>query len=122
MENKEKFRNKAVGTIICGCYTNKDKNRILEEKSYERSIHTNEEGKQAAVIVPIEEWKQLKAANEKLQNKLDILGGLQDALKEVQEIKQGKRKKGRTLGEFLSMKYEVRTTNNFERAAKSTCY
>ncbi len=63
---------------------------------------TNEEGKQTAVIVPIEEWKQLKAEHEKLLNKLEVLGGLRDALKEVQEIKKGKRKKGRTLGEFLN--------------------
>lgn len=63
---------------------------------------TNEEGKQTAVIVPIEEWRKLKAAHEKLLHKLAVLGGLQDALKEVQEIKQGKRGKGRTLGEFLN--------------------
>ncbi len=63
---------------------------------------TDEEGKQTAVIIPIEEWKQLKAEHEKLRNKLEVLGGLQEALKEVQEIKQGKRKKGRTLGEFLN--------------------
>ena len=61
----------------------------------------NEKGKQTAVVVPIDEWKELKAAHEKLLNKLEVLSGLQDALKEVQEIKQGKRKKGRTLDEFL---------------------
>ena len=53
----------------------------------------NEKGKQTAVVVPIEEWKELKAEHEKLLNKLEVLGGLQDALKEVQEIKEGKRKK-----------------------------
>ena len=63
---------------------------------------TDEKGKQTAVIVPIEEWKELKAEHEKLLNKLEILSGLQEALKEVQEIKQGNRKKGRTLGEFLN--------------------
>lgn len=62
----------------------------------------DEKGKQTAVIVPIEEWRQLKEAHEKLLNKLEVLEGLQDALKEVQEIKQGKRKKGKTLGEFLN--------------------
>ncbi|WPP52790.1 hypothetical protein [Catalinimonas niigatensis] len=62
----------------------------------------DEEGKQTAVIVPIEEWKQLRSEHEKLLNKLEVLGGLQDALKEVQDIKEGKRKKGRTLGEFLN--------------------
>jgi hypothetical protein len=63
---------------------------------------TDEAGKQTAVIVPIEEWKQLKIEHERLMNKLEVLGGLQDALKEVQQIKEGKRKKGRTLGEFLN--------------------
>ncbi len=62
----------------------------------------DEKGKQTAVVVPIEEWKELKAEHEKLLNKLEVLVGLQDALKEVQEIKQGKRIKGRTLGEFLN--------------------
>lgn len=62
----------------------------------------NEKGKQTAVVVPIEEWKELKAKHEKLLNKIEVLAGLQDALKEVQEIKQGRRKKGRTLGEFLN--------------------
>ena len=46
-----------------------------------------------------EEWKELKA---KLLSKLEVIDGLQEALQEVQEIKQGKRKKGRTLGEFLN--------------------
>ena len=63
---------------------------------------TDETGKQTAVIVPIEEWKQLKIEHEKLLNKLEVLGGLQDALKEVEQIKQGKKKKGRTLAEFLN--------------------
>lgn len=63
---------------------------------------TNEKGKQTAVIIPIKEWKELKAEHEKLLNKLELLDGLQDALKEVKEIRQGKREKGRTLGEFLN--------------------
>ena len=64
---------------------------------------TNEDGKQMAVVVPIKAWKELKKEHEKLLNKLEVLGGLQDALKEVQEIKQGKKKKGRTLSEFLNI-------------------
>lgn len=63
---------------------------------------TDEKGKQTAVIVSIEAWRQLQAEHEKLLNKLEVLGGIQEALKEVQEINQGKRKKGRTLGEFLN--------------------
>ena len=60
----------------------------------------NEKEKQTAVVVPIEEWKELKAEHEKLLNKIEVLAGLQ----EVQETKQGKRKKGRTLGELLNEK------------------
>lgn len=62
----------------------------------------DEEGKRTAVIVPIEEWEKLQIEHEKLLNKLEVSDGLQDALKEVREIKQGSRKKGRTLDEFLN--------------------
>ena len=61
----------------------------------------NEKGHQTAVVVPIDVWNQLKAEHEKLLHKLDVLDGLQDALQEVREIKQGKRKKGKMLSEFL---------------------
>lgn len=63
---------------------------------------TNEEGKQTAVIVPIEAWKQLQVEHEKLLNKLEVINGLQNALTEVQEIKNGNKEKGRTLSEFLN--------------------
>ncbi len=81
---------------------NKGENCILIEKAMSVQYIVNKKGKQTAVVVPIDEWKELKATHEKLLDKLAVLGGLQDALKEVQEIKQGKRKKGRTLGEFLN--------------------
>ena len=61
----------------------------------------NEKGHQTAVVVPIDVWNQLKAEHKKLLHKLDVLDGLQDALQEVREIKQGKRKRGKTLSEFL---------------------
>jgi len=63
---------------------------------------TNEEGKQVAVVVPIEEWEKLKSKHEKLANTLEVMSGLQDALQEVQDIREEKRNKGRTLGEFLN--------------------
>ena len=63
---------------------------------------TNEEGEQVAVVVPIEEWKQLKLEHDKLVNTLEVMSGLQDALQEVQDIRERKRNKGRTLGEFLN--------------------
>ena len=61
----------------------------------------NEKGHQTAVVVPIDVWNQLKAEHKKLLHKLDVLDGLQDALQEMREIKQGKRKRGKTLSEFL---------------------
>lgn len=63
---------------------------------------TNEAGEQVAVVVPIEEWKQLTLEHDKLVNTLELMSGLQDALQEVQDIREGKRNKGRTLGEFLN--------------------
>jgi PHD/YefM family antitoxin component YafN of YafNO toxin-antitoxin module len=66
---------------------------------------TDESGKQKAVIIPIEEWNKFKTDYEKmssLQNKQYVLNGIKDAFKEVEEIKQGKRKKGKTLSEFLN--------------------
>jgi prevent-host-death family protein len=83
-------------------YANKGENYILIEKAMNVQYIVNEKGKQTAVVVPIDEWRELKATHEKLLNKLAVLDGLQDALEEVQEIKQGKRNKGRTLGEFLN--------------------
>jgi len=63
---------------------------------------TNEEGEQVAVVVPIAEWKKLNSEHEKLVHTLEVMDGLQDALQEVQNIREGNRNKGRTLGEFLN--------------------
>lgn len=63
---------------------------------------TDKEGKQTAVIVPIEEWNKLNLEHQKLLKTLEVLGGIQEALSEVKEIKEGKRQKGRTLEEFLN--------------------
>jgi urease accessory protein UreF len=63
---------------------------------------TDEKGRHKAVIIPIKEWEAMKRENEQIKNKLAVLDGIQDALKEVQEIKEGKRQKGKTLTEFLN--------------------
>jgi hypothetical protein len=63
---------------------------------------TNENGDQVAVVVPIEDWKKLKSEHDKLVNTLQVMSGLQDALQEVRQIREGKRSKGKTLGEFLN--------------------
>ena len=67
---------------------------------------TDENGNQKAVIIPIEEWNKFKTDYEKMaasqENKHYILSGIKDALKEVKDIKAGKRKKGKTLSEFLN--------------------
>ncbi|HEX8529151.1 MAG TPA: hypothetical protein VF646_03985 [Cytophagales bacterium] len=63
---------------------------------------TDEAGRHKAVIIPIEEWEEMKREHQRLKSKLDVLGGIEDALQEVKDIKAGRRKKGRTLGEFLN--------------------
>jgi hypothetical protein len=67
---------------------------------------TDESGKQKAVIIPIEEWNKFKIDYEKIashqKNKQLVLNGIKEAFKEVEEIKKGKRKKGKTLSEFLN--------------------
>ena len=67
---------------------------------------TGENGNQKAVIIPIEEWNKFKTDFEKMsgsqENKQYILSGIKDALKEVKDIRAGKRKKGKTLSEFLN--------------------
>ncbi|MEK7435195.1 MAG: hypothetical protein AABZ74_18835 [Cyanobacteriota bacterium] len=62
----------------------------------------DEKGKQKAVIIQIDEWNKFKNENLKLKKKLNVLSGIKDAFQEIEEIKQGKRKKGQTLSEFLN--------------------
>ncbi len=62
----------------------------------------DEKGRQKAVIIPIKEWEAMLKENERMKNKLAVLNGIKDALDEVQEIKEGKRQKGKRLTEFLN--------------------
>ena len=46
----------------------------------------NDRGRNTAVVVPIKEWNDLQEA----KRKLEILNGIENALQEVSEIKNGK--------------------------------
>ena len=46
----------------------------------------NDRGRNTAVVVPIKEWNDLQKA----KRKLEILNGIENALQEVSEIKNGK--------------------------------
>ena len=58
----------------------------------------NDRGINTAVFVPIKEYNELQESKRKLQ----ILLGINNALQEVQDVKSGKRKEGRTLEDFLN--------------------
>jgi hypothetical protein len=55
-------------------------------------IITDQEGHKKSVIVPYKQWKELNRRYEQLNNKVKILTGIQDAMKEVgQTHKTGKK-------------------------------
>lgn len=58
----------------------------------------NDRGRNTAVVVPIREYNELQQSKRKLQ----ILLGINNALKEVKDVKTGKCKEGRTLEDFLN--------------------
>jgi hypothetical protein len=62
---------------------------------------TDNKGKYKAVVIPYKQWKSLIEEHNMLKNKLNIILGIQDALKEVNEIRSGKRK-GKTLNSLLN--------------------
>ena len=59
---------------------------------------TDEKGRHKAVVVPIKECEELQ----RIKNKLETLSGIDNALDEIQQIREGKRVKGRSLIEFLN--------------------
>lgn len=61
---------------------------------------TNEEGAPQAVIIPQKEWDHFQKNYNKLKKKLEILLGVENALKEVEQIQTGK-KKGKSLAAFI---------------------
>ncbi len=59
------------------------------------------EGHKKSVIVPYKQWEELNQRYEKLNNKVQVLTGIQEAMKEVaQARKTGK--KLQTLTDFLN--------------------
>jgi hypothetical protein len=57
-------------------------------------------GNQTAVIIGIDEWEKIIKRQKRMKTKLDTLTSLQEAVNEVNLIKENKLKK-RTLKEFL---------------------
>ncbi len=45
-------------------------------------------GSKISVILPFLEWEQLNSKYQKLQNKLEILQGIQDSMTEIRETKK----------------------------------
>ena len=62
---------------------------------------TDLKGKPKSVVIPNAEWQKFTKEYEMLKNKLSVLTGLEGALKEVKEIKAGK-KKAKPFSEFLN--------------------
>jgi len=62
---------------------------------------TDDKGRQKSVIIPHRQWKNFEADYNRMKNKLKVLAGLQDALKEVKQIQNGK-KKAKTLKEIIN--------------------
>lgn len=64
------------------------------------SYVVDDEGKESAVIVPIGQWKEFLEKFSKMKNKLKVLTGLEEAVDEVDLIREGK-KQSMTLNDFL---------------------
>ena len=61
----------------------------------------DDEGHKKSVIVPYKQWEELNQRYEKLNNKLQILTGIQEAMTEVaSSLKTGK--KLQSLSDFLN--------------------
>ena len=61
---------------------------------------TNDKGATQAVVIPRKEWDLFQKEYNKLKKKLDILLGIENALKEVDLIRSGK-KKEKSLATFI---------------------
>lgn len=60
----------------------------------------DESGHKTSVLVPVKVWEDLNANYQKLQNKLNVLSGIGEGLKEIQRAKKTG-KKLQTLKDFL---------------------
>ena len=61
---------------------------------------TDEKGRHKSVVIPHSQWMTYQAEQSKIKNKLEVLLGIRDAMKEVHQIQTGK-KKGKSLRSFL---------------------
>lgn len=48
----------------------------------------DENGEKTSVVIPIKTWKKLNQEYDKLQNKINVLTGVQDGLAEVKKPKK----------------------------------
>ncbi|MBP8240417.1 MAG: hypothetical protein KAX50_10665 [Saprospiraceae bacterium] len=66
------------------------------------AIHyvTDDAGSPVAVQVPIADWNLFQKEFDEMKRALEILHGIKNALEEVEQVKQGKRKL-QTLSDFL---------------------
>ncbi len=62
---------------------------------------TDGSGKPKSVVIPRKEWDFIQNDYMQMKNKLAVLLGLRDAMKEVREIQRGKRK-AKSLSDFLN--------------------
>jgi len=60
----------------------------------------DKDGNQSAVVVPIKQWKNFMDKFSKMKKKLEILTGLENAVEEVNQFKEGK-KQPKSLTDFL---------------------
>jgi len=58
-------------------------------------------GSKIPVILPYSEWEQLNSKYQKLQNKLEILQGINDSMTEIRKTNKSN-KKLQTLTDFLN--------------------
>ena len=61
----------------------------------------DEKGDKTSVVVPLKTWVKINREYSSLQNKLKVLTGIKDGLKEVKEARRAG-KKLQTLKDFLS--------------------
>ncbi|GEM_PF-766263 len=66
------------------------------------AIHyvTDDAGSPVAVQVPIADWNLFQKEFDEMKRALEVLHGIKNALEEVEQVKQGKRKL-QTLSDFL---------------------
>ena len=67
----------------------------------EIQYNTDANGNPTSVIVPYQEWKKLNERHAKLKRKVQLLTGLQDAMREVKKARQSGEKLS-TLTDFIN--------------------